>query len=428
MFSSKYSIKKIRAREVLDSRGNPTVEVDVITKAGLSRAIVPSGASTGTYEALELRDRDKRFHGKGVLKAVENINRIIAPKLKGDDCIMQHEIDEALIELDGTQNKSNLGANASLAVSMAVCKAGAQHLRVPLFEYIGGLADKKRPSIMPVPMLNIINGGRHAGIENDIQEHMIMPTGAKNFHESLRMGAEVYHELKNLLKEKYGARGTLLGDEGGFAPKIHAVEKRLDIINCAIKNSGYQDEISIALDSASTEFFSKGHYQIGKKKYSSGELIDFYSDLVEGYKIVSIEDGMAEDDWDGWKEMTRKLGNKIQIVGDDLLVTNPTRIKRAVFSKACNALLLKVNQIGTVTEAINAAHIAQRHNWNIVVSHRSGETEDPFIADLVVGLNAGQSKFGAPARSERNAKYNQLLRIEEMLSQRSIYYSFKHKC
>ncbi len=424
MIFKKYAIKKIKAREVLDSRGNPTIEVDVITKAGLSRAMVPSGASTGTHEALELRDKGERFHGKGVLKAVENVNRIIAPKLIGDDCVCQHEIDEVMLEIDGTENKSRLGANAILAVSMAVCKAAAHYLRVPLYQYIGSISNRKS-CIMPVPQFNIINGGKHAGMDNDVQEHMIMPTKAKNFHEALRMGAETYHELKKILKKKYGAQGMLVGDEGGFAPKVLNVGKRLELIEAAIKNAGYSKEINLALDSASSEFFYKDHYKIGKKRYSSDELVDFYANLVKEYDIVSIEDGMAEDDWEGWKKMTKKLGHKLQIVGDDLLVTNPNRIKRAIYSKACNSLLLKVNQIGTVTEAINAANIANKHGWNVVVSHRSGETEDNFIADLVVGLNAGQSKFGAPARSERNAKYNQLLRIEQNLMTRAKYFGFK---
>jgi enolase len=419
----KYSIKKIKAREVLDSRGNPTIEVDVVTAAGLSRAIVPSGASTGKHEALELRDKGKRYHGKGVLKAVKNVNNVIAPKLIGDDCVNQEAVDEIMLEIDSTPNKSKLGANAMLAVSMAVCKAAAHYLQVPLFEYIGSLANSKA-NIMPVPQFNIINGGKHAGAENDIQEHMIMPTGAKKFSEALQMGVETYHELKSLLKKKFGASAILLGDEGGFAPKISKIEQRLELIEKAIKNAGYSKEIKFALDCASSEFFYKKYYKIGKKKYLSGQLIDFYFDLIKKYDIISIEDGMAEDDWQGWKEMTKKLGNKIQIVGDDLLVTNPVRINKAAYSKACNSLLLKLNQIGTVTEAINAAKIAKKHDWNVIVSHRSGETEDAFIADFVVGLNAGQSKFGAPARSERNAKYNQLLRIEEMLGSKSKYFKF----
>ena len=328
-----------------------------------------------------------------------------------------------MLELDATKNKTNLGANATLAVSMAVCKAAAHYLKVPLYEYIGSLANKKA-NVLPIPQFNVINGGKHAGMDNDIQEHMIMPLGAKNFSEALRMGVETYHELKKLLKAKFGAQGTLLGDEGGFAPKIETVSERLSIIEKAIEKANYNKEISLALDSASSEFFYKNHYKIKNKKYTPSELIDFYSDLVKNQDIIAIEDGMAEDDWEGWKEMTKKLGNKIQIVGDDLLVTNPNRINKAVHSFACNSLLLKVNQIGTVTEAINAADIATKSKWTTVVSHRSGETEDSFIADLVVGLSSGQSKFGAPARSERNAKYNQLLRIEEELKEKARYYKF----
>jgi len=397
--------------------------VDVLTEAGFSRAIVPSGASTGKHEALELRDKEKRYGGKGVLKAVNNANNIIAPKLVGDDCVNQKAVDEVMLELDGTENKTKLGANATLAVSMAVCKAAAHYLKVPLFEYIGSLANRKA-NVLPIPQLNVINGGRHAGVDNDIQEHMVMPLGAKNFNEALRMGVETYHELKKILKERFGATGTLLGDEGGFAPKIDNVGDRLEIITKAIAKAGYSKEISLALDCAASEFFYKDHYKIQDKKYSSGELVDFYSDLVNKFDIISIEDGMAEDDWEGWKEMTKKLGDKIQIVGDDLLVTNLNRINKAVHSKACNSLLLKVNQIGTVTEAIDAAKIAFNNRWTVVVSHRSGETEDSFIADLVVGLSAGQSKFGAPARSERNAKYNQLLRIEEELAEKGKYFEF----
>ena len=389
----------------------------------MSRAIVPSGASTGKHEALELRDKEKRYHGKGVLKAVKNVNTLIAPKLLNDDCVNQKAIDEIMLELDGTENKSKLGANATLAVSMAVCKAAAHYLKVPLFEYIGSLSDRMA-NVMPIPQFNVINGGKHAGIENDIQEHMIMPLGAKNFSEALRMGVETYHELKKLLKARFGAAGTLLGDEGGFAPKIETVSERLAIIEKAIEKAGYSKEISLALDCAASEFFYKNHYKIKNKKLSSGELIDFYSELVKNHDILSIEDGMAEDDWEGWKETTKKLGDKIQIVGDDLLVTNPDRINKAVHSFACNSLLLKVNQIGTVTEAIDAAKIAFKNKWTVVVSHRSGETEDSFIADLVVGLCSGQSKFGAPARSERNAKYNQLLRIEEELKEKARYYKF----
>ncbi|MBI2208371.1 phosphopyruvate hydratase [Candidatus Woesearchaeota archaeon] len=408
-------IKKITAREVLDSRGNPTVEADVLTEKFVASSIVPSGASTGKHEALELRDNDKkRYDRKGVLKAVDNINKIISKKLVGLDCRNQKQIDELMISLDGTENKSKLGANAMLAVSMAVCKAGALHNNADLFEYIRRISGSKEISL-PIPQLNIINGGKHAGMENDIQEHMIMPFNFKNFKDALRAGVEVYHELKSLLKQRYGAQGTLLADEGGFAPKANNIHDRLDLISNAIRNAGYEKKIKLALDCAASEFYYDGYYKVGNEKYNFRQLIDFYRKLVEKYEIISIEDGMAEDDWQGWQQLTKELGSRIQLVGDDLLVTNTDRIKKAIKESSCNSLLLKVNQIGTVTEAIEAANLAFKNRWKVVVSHRSGETEDSFIADLVVGLNAGQSKFGAPARSERTAKYNRLLRIEEIL-------------
>ncbi len=416
-------IKKIIAREVLDSRGNPTVEVDVVTDKITASAIVPSGASTGKHEALELRDGNKkRYNGKGVMKAVDNVNKIISKKLIGLDCRDQKNIDEVMIDLDGTENKSKLGANAILGVSMAICNAGAFHKNTNLFEHIRNISDSKRLSL-PVPQFNIINGGRHAGIDNDIQEHMIMPVKFNNFSDAIRAGAEVYHELKGLLKKKFGAQAILLGDEGGFVPKINDVDSRLELVEKVIENAGYKGRISFALDCAASEFYygKNKKYTIGNQKFDAGELIDFYKDLVKKFKISSIEDGMAEDDWNGWKGLNKEMGNKIQIVGDDSLVTNTTRIKRAIEEKSCNALLLKVNQIGTVTEAIDAANLAFRNKWNVVVSHRSGETENSFIADLVVGLNAGQCKFGAPARSERTAKYNRLLRIEEMLGSKARY-------
>ncbi|MBN4049225.1 phosphopyruvate hydratase [archaeon AH-315-M20] len=412
-------IKKVIAREVLDSRGNPTVEASVVTTKYVASAIVPSGASTGKHEALELRDNDKkRYNGKGVLKAVDNINKIISKKIIGLDCTNQKEIDEKLISLNGTEHKSKLGANAILAVSMAVCKAGAVHSNMHLFEYIKKISKTKKTSL-PIPQLNIINSGKHAGIDNDIQEHMIMPLKFKSFSEALRAGVEVYHELKRLLKKKFGSSGILIGDEGGFAPPIKSVEKRLDLVMRAIKQAGYEGKIKLALDAASSEFYKNKKYTIINKKYNSGQLIDFYKKLIKKYKIISIEDGMAEDDWKGWQQLNKELGKKIQIVGDDLLVTNVNRIKRAIKEKSCNSLLLKVNQIGTVTEAIEAAQLAFKSKWNVIVSHRSGETEDSFIADLVVGLNAGQSKFGAPARSERTVKYNRLLKIEETLGNKA---------
>jgi len=417
------TIKDIKAREVLDSRGNPTVEVDVRTEHGLFRAIVPSGASTGVHEAVELRDKEKRYMGKGVLKAVENVNKTIAPKVVGMDPLKQEEIDDLMISLDGTENKGKLGANAILGVSMAVCRAGAAASNMTLYQYCGKLSGKKG-STLPTPQLNVINGGKHAGLENDIQENMLMPVGAGNFREGLRMAAETYHTLKGMLKKKYGHSAVQLGDEGGFVPPIKSPHERLEMMTKAIEEAGYANEMAIALDPASSEFYYKdgNHYMIGDKRYSPSELVDFYSDLCSTFKIVSIEDGMAEDDWEGWVEMTRKLGKRIQVTGDDLLVTNVKRIKQAIEKKAVNSLLLKVNQIGSVSESIAAAEMTTGNGWHVTVSHRSGETEDSFIADFVVGLECGQIKTGAPARSERTAKYNQLLRIEEELGGKAAYY------
>jgi len=409
-------IIKIKAREVLDSRGNPTVEVDVITEHGTFRAMTPSGASAGQHEALELRDKDKsRYFGKGTLKAVENVNKIIAPKLIGLDPVAQETIDNIMLKLDGTENKDNLGANAILPVSMAVTKAGAVSKGLGLFEYIGEMFGVI-PHMLPVPMCNVINGGKHAGQENSIQEHMLMPTGAKSFSEGIRMISESYHNLAKLLKDKYGALGVLIGDEGGFAPsKLVDVEERLDLMLKAVSNAGYEGMIKIAMDPASSEFFYDGTYKIGSKSFSGSEMVDFYVDICKKYPIISIEDGLAEDDWDSWVEMTKKLGTKIQIVGDDLFVTNTKRIQKGIELSAANSVLIKLNQIGSVTETLNAIKMAHDQGWTAVVSHRSGETEDNFIADLVVGTSAGQIKTGAPARSDRNAKYNQLLRIEEEL-------------
>ena len=424
-------IKKIIAREVLDSRGNPTIEVDVFTEKCFASAIVPSGASTGSHEALELRDWDKsRYDGKGVLKAVNNVNKAISKKVAGLNCENQNKIDELMIKLDGTENKFNLGGNSILGVSMAVCKAASLEKNIPLYQHINEISNSKNKSkkfTIPIPQLNIMNGGKHAGMENDVQEHMIMPIKFKSFSEALRAGVEVYHALGKILKEKFGSHGTLLGDEGGYVPKIDNVNERLELISKAIENTGYKNKIFLALDCAASEFFYSDYYKIGSKNYSPGELIDFYKNLIGKYSIVSIEDGMAEDHWNGWKQLNKELGNKIQIVGDDLLVTNAKRIDQAVKDKACNALLLKVNQIGTVTEAIEAANLAFKNKWNVVVSHRSGETEDSFIADLVVGLGANQSKFGAPARSERTAKYNRLLKIEEELGSKAEFAKFGMK-
>lgn len=415
-------IIKVKAREVLDSRGNPTVEVDVITEKGVFRAMTPSGASAGQHEALELRDRDKsRYLGKGTLKAVENVNKKIAPKLIGLNCCHQETIDNIMLKLDGTENKDKFGANAILPVSIAITKAGAAAKGITLYSYIGELFGVI-PHKLPVPMCNVINGGKHAGQENSIQEHMLMPTGAKSFSEGIRMVSESYHHLAKLLKEKFGAGGVLIGDEGGFAPpQITNVNDRLDLMLKAVKKAGYEDMMKIALDPASSEFFYDGTYKIGKKSFSGGEMVDFYVDLCKKYPIVSIEDGLAEDDWDSWVEMVKKLGAEVQIVGDDLFVTNTKRIRKGIELGAANSVLIKLNQIGSVTETLNAIKMAHDQGWTAVVSHRSGETEDNFIADLVVGTSAGQIKTGAPARSDRNAKYNQLIRIEEELGEKAEY-------
>ena len=416
-----FKIRSVRAREILDSRGNPTVAVNLRTGDCCVVSMVPSGASTGVHEALELRDNNKaRYSGKGVLKAVNNVNKIIEKKLIGKDCRNQREIDNFLIELDGTGNKSRLGANAILGASMAVCRAGACCSGRPLYRHIQKLSNSTK-LLLPMPQMNVINSGKHAGVEHDIQEHMIMPVGFKAFKDALMAGAETYHNLKNILKKKYGARASLLGDEGGFAPPIKDVEGRLELLMKAIKESGYNGKMKLALDCAASEFYDKksNKYTINNKRYNNGELIDFYKKLIRKFPIVSIEDGFSQDDWNGWNQFNTELGSKIQIVGDDLLVTSIKRIKKALDENACNALLLKVNQIGTVTESIDAANVAFKNKWNVVVSHRSGETEDSFIADLAVGLGAPQSKFGAPARSERTAKYNRLLRIEEKLGNKA---------
>ena len=416
-----FEITAVVAREILDSRGNPTVEVEVYTPVSMGRAAVPSGASTGTHEALELRDGGKRFHGKGVRRAVENVNKIIAPEIIGMDVTWQRDIDMLMIELDGTENKSNLGANAILGVSLAVAKAAANALGLPLYQYIGGT----NAYVMPVPMSNVINGGVHAGNELDFQEFMIMPVGAKSFREGIRWVSETYHTLKKVIAEKYGKNAVNVGDEGGFAPPMKEVTEPLDVLIKAIEEAGYKpgDEIAFALDAASSEFYDEklGKYVVGGKEYDRGELLELYRELVSKYPIVSIEDPFHEEDWEGFVEITKELGDKIQIVGDDLFVTNPKRIRKGIEMGAANALLLKVNQIGTLSEAIDAAYTAFRAGYGVVVSHRSGETEDATIADLAVALNAGQIKTGAPARSDRNAKYNQLIRIEEELEGIAVY-------
>lgn len=415
-------IIKIKAREVLDSRGNPTVEVDVVTEDGVYRGMTPSGASAGQHEALELRDGDlKRYLGKGTLKAVKNVNEKIGPKLIGMDCQHQETIDKIMLKLDGTENKDQFGANAILPLSMAVTKAGASSKKLPLYEYIGELYGVI-PHRLPVPMCNVINGGKHAGQENSIQEHMLMPTGAKNFTEGIRMVSESYHHLKTMLRERFGAGASLIGDEGGFAPpQMTSVQERLDIMLSAVEKAGHDGMMKIALDPASSEFFYDGIYKIGETSYSGSEMVDFYVDLCKTYPIISIEDGLAEDDWESWVELTDKLGSRIQIVGDDLFVTNTRRIKKGIDMNAANSVLIKLNQIGTVTETLDAIKMAHDHGWTAVVSHRSGETEDSFIADLVVGTSTGQIKTGAPARSDRNAKYNQLIRIEEILGGEAEY-------
>ena len=413
-------ITDVYAREVLDSRGNPTIEVEVYTEeGGFGRAMVPSGASTGAHEAHELRDGENRYNGKGVQKAVENVNEIIAEEIIGLDVIDQTGIDNILIELDGTPNKTKLGANAILGVSLAIAKAAADELGLQIFEYIGGVNAKT----IPVPMMNILNGGEHADNNVDIQEFMIMPTGAKSFKEALRICAEIYHTLKNVLKSL--GHQTAIGDEGGFAPNLKSNEEAIETIMEAIKKAGYKpgEQVVIAIDAAATEFYENGKYNLkGEGKvYDSDELINYYEDLTERYPIISIEDGLAEDDWEGWKKLTDRLGHKVQIVGDDLFVTNEKRLKQGINLKTANSILIKLNQIGTLTETLDTVELAKTHGYTTVISHRSGETEDSFIADLSVALNAGQIKTGAPCRSERVAKYNQLLRIEDYLEENSNY-------
>lgn len=410
------AIIDVYAREILDSRGNPTVEVEVELESGaFGRAAVPSGASTGAFEAVELRDGDKsRYLGKGVLKAVENVNNIIAPEIIGMEAMNQVEIDEFLIELDGTPNKSKLGANAMLGVSLAVAHAAAEEAMMPLYQYIGGVNAKT----LPVPMMNILNGGKHADNNVDIQEFMVMPVGADSFREALRMCAEVFHNLKAVLKER--GYNTAVGDEGGFAPNLTSNEEALQVIVEAINKAGYGpgEDIYIAIDAAATEMYREdGLYHLegeGVVK-TSEEMVAYYEDLVSRYPIITIEDGLSEEDWDGWKHMTERLGSKIQIVGDDLFVTNIERLSKGIERGVANSILIKLNQIGTLTETLDAIQMANRAGYSAVVSHRSGETEDVTIADLVVAVNAGQIKTGAPSRTDRVAKYNQLLRIEEGL-------------
>ena len=414
-------IADVHAREILDSRGNPTVEVEIVLESGaFGRAAVPSGASTGAHEAVELRDGDKsRYLGKGVLKACANVESIIAPALIGMDALNQNEIDQTMIRLDGTDNKGNLGANAILGVSMACARAAADYLEMPLYRYLGGSNAKT----LPVPMMNILNGGKHADNNVDIQEFMIMPVGAQSWAEALRMCAEIFHNLRAVLKSR--GYNTAVGDEGGFAPDLKSNEEALECIVLAIEKAGYKpgDEVRIAMDPASTEFYIDGKYNLAGegRKLTSSEMIDFYADLCERYPIISIEDALAEDDWDGWVELNKRLGDKVQLVGDDLYVTNTERLAKGIDLHASNAILIKLNQIGTITETLDAIEMAKRAGFTAVVSHRSGETEDTFIADMVVAVNAGQIKTGAPSRTDRVAKYNQLLRIEEELGEAAIY-------
>ena len=412
------TIEKVIAREILDSRGNPTVEVEIgLSDGTLSRAGVPSGASTGAFEAHELRDGEKRYGGKGVLKAVKAIESQIAPKIKGLDSTDQRKIDQLMIDLDGTPTKSNLGANAILGVSLAVARASAESAKESLFRYIGG----KDANLLPVPMMNILNGGAHADTDVEIQEFMIAPIGFKKFSDALQGGVEVYHALKSVLKSKKLATG--LGDEGGFAPQLPNNRAALDLILEAIAKAGFKpgEEIALALDVAATEFYKDGKYSFEGEARTSEWMADYYAKLVSDYPLVSIEDGMNEEDWAGWKHLTDVVGSKVQLVGDDLFVTNPTRLQRGISESTANALLVKVNQIGSLTETLDAVKLAQENKFSTMMSHRSGETEDTTIADLAVATKGGQIKTGAPARGERVAKYNQLLRIEKELGSSAVY-------
>ena len=422
------NIKGIKAREILDSRGNPTLEVEVELANNITgRAAVPSGASTGKYEAVELRDGDSsRFNGQGVLKAIANVNEHITPAIIGMPATEQAAIDHKLIELDGTTNKSRLGANAILGVSLAVAKAAANLLGMPLYRYLGGVTTY----ILPVPMMNILNGGKHAADSTDFQEFMVVPAGAGSFHHALQMGTEVYHCLKKILQDK--GLNTNVGDEGGFAPSLSSNQGAIEAVLAAIEKAGYQPgkDCFIALDPAASEFYKDGQYILNREgaSLSSREMVDYYAGWVSSYPIISIEDGMAEDDWDGWQLLTEKLGSKVQLVGDDLYVTSVDRLSQGISLKASNSILIKLNQVGTLTETIAAIQMAQQTGWTAIVSHRSGETEDTTIADLAVGLNTGQIKTGAPCRSERTAKYNRLLRIEEELGNSASFNGMQAFC
>ena len=417
-----FDIKKIHARQIMDSRGNPTIECDITLSDGaFGRAAVPSGASTGSFEALELRDGGNNYMGKGVLTAVKNVNEIIAPALVGMDASQQTEIDEKMLALDGTPNKDKLGANAILAVSMALAHAVANAKHIPLYKYIAEIYGNTNPCVLPRPMMNIINGGAHADNGLDAQEFMIIPNGATSEVEAIRMGSEIFHHLKSILKK--GGNSTNVGDEGGFAPNFNSCAEALDTIVAAIRSAGYEpdSQVSIGLDVASSEFYADGVYNFEGKKLSSDEMIEFYEKLISDYPIISIEDALAEEDWTGWKKLTERIGNKCQLVGDDLFVTNPARLARGIENGVANAILIKVNQIGSLTETLRAIKMAQDAKYGVIISHRSGETEDTTIADLAVATNAGQIKTGSMSRTDRMAKYNQLIRIEEELDKSAKY-------
>ena len=417
-----FSIKKIHARQIMDSRGNPTIECDIeLSNGAFGRAAVPSGASTGTFEALELRDGDDTYMGKGVATAVKHVNEIIAPALIGMNATQQSEIDNKMLALDGTSNKERLGANAILSVSMAIAHAAANAKKTPLYKYIANIYGNDNPCVLPRPMMNIINGGAHADNGLDVQEFMIIPNGAKSEIDAIRMGSEIFHHLKSILKKS--GNSTNVGDEGGFAPNFNCCHDALDTIISAITSAGYipGEQVSIGLDVASSEFYSNGIYNFEDQQLNSDEMIAFYEKLITEYPIISIEDALAEEDWDGWKKLTERIGQKCQLVGDDLFVTNPTRLERGIANNIANAILIKVNQIGTLTETLQAIKIAQDANYGVIISHRSGETEDTTIADLSVATNAGQIKTGSMSRTDRMAKYNQLIRIEEELDKNAKY-------
>ena len=417
-----FEIKSVHARQIMDSRGNPTIECDVKLSGGaFGRAAVPSGASTGSFEALELRDGGNAYMGKGVMTAVKNVNEIIAPAIIGMPADDQTALDEKMLSLDGTANKEKLGANAILAVSLAAARAAAEQSGLPLYKYIANVYGNENPCVLPRPMMNIINGGAHADNGLDAQEFMIIPNGAKNEADAIRMGSEIFHHLKKILKS--GGNSTNVGDEGGFAPNFHSCAQALDTIIAAIRDAGYVpgDQVSIGLDVASSEFYADGVYNFEGKKLSSDQMIEFYENLIAQYPIISIEDALAEEDWDGWRKLTDAIGKKCQLVGDDLFVTNPARLHRGIDAGVANAILIKVNQIGTLTETLRAIKMAQDAKYGVIISHRSGETEDTTIADLAVATNAGQIKTGSMSRTDRMAKYNQLLRIEEELDKSAKY-------